>query len=90
MIFKFVNFWGTPHRKPVRPVVVVRWVHTATVEVQVVSVRAVDRTTPVVADRTYAAQRSIVVTVTGGRKIRKKEQVLFVFTGKIIISPVTC
>ena len=70
-IFKSANFWGTPNRVSVRPVVVVRWVHTATVEVQVVSVRAVNRTAPVAPVRTYVVQRSIGVTVTGGRKKRK-------------------
>ena len=69
-----------------RPVVVVRWVHYATVEVQDVSVRAVNRTAPVITVRTYVVQRSIgVVTDTGGRKKRNKKQALFVFTRKTII-----
>ena len=84
-MFKSVNFWGTPNREPVRPVAVARWVHSATAEVQDVSVRAINRTAPVVAGRTYVAQRSTGTTVTGGRKKRNKKQALFVFTRKTII-----
>jgi hypothetical protein len=62
------KYLDTPHRKAVRPIVVVRRVHVAAVEVQVVPVAAVRRCGPIVAVAAHVVERpAIVVPIAGGR-----------------------
>lgn len=62
------KYLDAPHCKAVHPIVVVRRVHVAAVEVQVVPVAAVRRRRPIVAVAAHVVERPVaVVPIAGGR-----------------------
>jgi len=64
--WKNTSILDTPHRETVRPIIVVRGIHSPRIEVQIVGVRPVRTGRPVVAVRTLIVEIAIgTIPVTG-------------------------